>query len=139
MPKLDCVNIVIHILLWKGQIGIDGNNNMTQKGVVFKNNAAFKSCIWKINNTIINKAKDLDIAIPMYNLLEYGDNYSMILGSLLNYYRHEEDNVKGNASDNKLFKYKTKITGKTEARPTQGQNDRDGEWPTQDAVPNLNV
>ena len=39
----------------------------------------------KINNTFIDNAEDLDIVIPMYNLLEYSDNYFMMSGSLQNY------------------------------------------------------
>ena len=41
--------------------------------------------ISKINNTFIDNAEDLDIVIPMYNLLEYSDNYTMATGSLRNY------------------------------------------------------
>ena len=44
-------------------------------------------CISKINNTFIDNIEDLDVAIPMYNLLEYSDNYSMTPGNLWNYYR----------------------------------------------------
>ena len=36
----------------------------------FKNNAPFKSFISKPNSTLINNAEDLDIVMPMYNLLE---------------------------------------------------------------------
>ena len=36
----------------------------------FKNNAPFKSCISKINNTFKDNSGDLDIVLPMYNLLE---------------------------------------------------------------------
>ena len=39
----------------------------------------------KINNTFIDNADDLDIVVPMYNLLEYDNNYSMTSGSLWNY------------------------------------------------------
>ena len=41
------------------------------------------------NNTFIDNAEDLDIVMPIYNLLEYSDNYSMTSGSLWNYYRDE--------------------------------------------------
>ena len=41
----------------------------------------------KINNTFVDNKKDLDIVVPMYNLLEYSDNYSMRTVSLWNYYR----------------------------------------------------
>ena len=54
-----------------------GNYDMTQKGVVSKNNASFRSCISTINNTFIDNAKDLDTVMPMYNLFEYSYNYSM--------------------------------------------------------------
>ena len=54
-------------------IGVDGNN-MSQKGVVFKGNVPFRSCMSKINNISIGNAEDLHIIMPMYNLLEYNDN-----------------------------------------------------------------
>ena len=41
------------------------------------NNAPFRPCISKINNLFVNNTEDLDIVMPMYNLLEYSDNYSM--------------------------------------------------------------
>ena len=56
----------------------------------------FKSCISNINNTFIDNAEDLDIVVPIYNLLEHGDNYSMASGSLCKCYRDEvndESNV----------------------------------------------
>ena len=52
-------------------------NNKAQKNVVFKNNAPFRSCISKSKSTLIDNAEDLDIVMPMYNLLEYIQNYSM--------------------------------------------------------------
>ena len=54
-------------------IGVDGNN-MSQKRVVFKDNVPFRSCMSKINNILIGNAEDLDIIMPMYNLLEYNGN-----------------------------------------------------------------
>ena len=58
----------------KWEITVEGNNaaKTSNKNIIFKNNAAFKSCISKINNT----------TMPMYNLLEYSDNYSIISGRL---------------------------------------------------------
>ena len=41
------------------------------KGVSFKNCAPFINCISEINNTQIDNAKDIDIVMPMYNLIEY--------------------------------------------------------------------
>ena len=62
--------------------------HMTKK-LAFKNNAPFISCFSKINNTLIDNAEDLDIVMPMYNLLEYSKNYRKTTGSLFNYYRDE--------------------------------------------------
>ena len=46
----------------------------TNKKVIFKNCAPFTNCISEINNTQIDNAKDIDIVMPMYNLIEYSDN-----------------------------------------------------------------
>ena len=46
----------------------------------------FVSCISKINNVLV---EDLDIAMPMYNLLEYSKNYFKTSCSLWNYYKDE--------------------------------------------------
>ena len=54
--------------------------------------------ISKINSTLIDDAKDLDMAMQMYDLLEYSNNYSMASGSLLNYY---SDEVKDNVNEDK--------------------------------------
>ena len=56
------------------------------KGVVFKNCAPFTKCMSRINNTDINNAQDIYIVMPMYNLIECGDNYSKTSGSLWKYY-----------------------------------------------------
>ena len=106
----------------KGIINVTGTNanNRRNKKLTFKNNAPFRSCISKINNTFIDNAEDLDIAMPMYNLLEYSGNYFMTSRSLWNYYRDEinDDENDNNNNDNKLnnnksetsksFNYKTK-------------------------------
>ena len=52
------------------------------EGVAFKNRASFTTCIIEINNTETDDTKDNDIVMPMYNLIEYGDNYSKTSGSL---------------------------------------------------------
>ena len=63
-----------------------GNNNMQ---VIFKNCAPFIDCTSEINNTQIDNAKDIDVVIPMYNLIEYNSNYSKTSRSLWQYYRDE--------------------------------------------------
>ena len=92
---------------------VANKNDKAQKGVAFKNNAPFTSCISKINNKLTDNADDLDTVLRMYNILEYGDNYSMTSGSLCNYHRDEIDGVDDNSSDGKSFEYKTKITRKS--------------------------
>ena len=52
------------------------------KKVKRKNCVPFTNCITEINNTQIDNAKDIDIVTPMYNLIEYWDNYSKTCGSL---------------------------------------------------------
>ena len=92
------------------------------KGVVFKNCAPFIKCISEINNTQIENAKDIDIVMPMYNLIEYSDNYAKTTGSLWQYFRDEpvdDDDIE----DSKSFKFKTKIAGKS---PNDG-NEKDVE------------
>ena len=51
------------------------NNNNNNKEVAFKNNAPFINCISKINGIKIDNAENLDVVMPMYNLLEYSKNY----------------------------------------------------------------
>ena len=53
----------------------DTDANNTNKKVIFKNYAPFTNCISKVNNTLVGNAKDIDIVMQMYNLIEYNDNY----------------------------------------------------------------
>ena len=55
------------------------------KELTFKNNALLRWCISKISNTFLDNGVDLDIVMPMCNLLEYSNNYFMTSGSLWNY------------------------------------------------------
>ena len=65
-----------------------GNDDVTKqadergKSVTFKNCAPFTKCKRRINNTDIDNAQDIDIVIPIYNMIEYSDNYSKTSGSL---------------------------------------------------------
>ena len=63
----------------------DADANDTNKKVIFKNCTPFTNCISEINNTQVDNAKDIDIVIPTYNLIEYSDNYSKTSGSLCQY------------------------------------------------------
>ena len=98
--------------------------------IILKNNATFISCILKINGVLVENAEDLDIVMPMYNLLEYSKNYSKISASLWNYYRDEltdetNDNngPNKNVINSKSFKYKTSITGSTYNVPRRKTDD----------------
>ena len=92
MLRLDlCDYSDVYIFVIKGRITVEGDNDdkTRDKELVFKNNVPFRSYISKINNTFIYNAEHLDIVMPMCNLLEYSDNYSMALRNLRNYYRDE--------------------------------------------------
>ena len=91
------------------------------KKVIFENCAPFTNCISEINNTQIDNAKDIDIVMPMYNLIEYSDNYSKTSGSLWQYCKDipavdNNGNIaifnEANATDS--FNSKAKITGQTD-------------------------
>ena len=76
--------------LAKGTITITGagddaaarQGDERDKRVTFKNCAPFTKCISRINITDIDNAHDIDIVMPMHNLIEYRDNYSKTSGSL---------------------------------------------------------
>ena len=102
-------------ILVKGMITINGRGadaaarqaDERDKGVSFKNVVPFINCISAINNTQINNAKDIDIVMPMYNLIEYSDNYAKTSASLWIF--EPDDNIE----DSESFKFKVKNTGKT--------------------------
>ena len=61
-------------ILVTGNITVTGGDENTK--VAFKNCAPFRECRTEINETFIDNAERINIAMPMYNLIEYGDNYS---------------------------------------------------------------
>ena len=70
-----------------------------------------------INETFIGEAVFVNITMPMYNLIEYSDNYSDTSGSLWQYKRDETINNADVTNDNNdpSFKYKAKLIGDTVA------------------------
>ena len=108
-------------ILVKGAITVTGNHprDRQNRPFILKNNAPFISCITRINGELIEDADDLDIVMPMYNLLEYSKNYRKTIGSLYNYYRDELTNDGNDNFDNRnvvnseAFKCKNKIIGNT--------------------------
>ena len=93
-----------------------------RKNIIIKNCTPFTNCISEINNTQLDNAKDINIVMPMYNLIEYTDNYSQTSGNLWHYNRDEPFlNANGDITDfsadnnnSASFKFKTKIAGKIE-------------------------
>ena len=75
-----------HILV-TGYITATGGDADTR--VAFKNCAPFTKCISHINDEHVDDADNLDIIMPMYNLIEYSDNYSDTSGSLQQFKRDE--------------------------------------------------
>ena len=127
MLRLNLCDYSDAYILVKGTITVNGvidgaENEILRRNrpLILKNNAAFVSCMTKINNEFIEDADDLDIVMPMYNLLEYSKNYRKTIGSLYNYYRDElsDDNnpnnfLNTNVVNSKGFEYKHEITGNT--------------------------
>ena len=108
-------------ILINGIITVAGNNprDRQNRPVILKNNAPFVSCITRINGELIEDADDLDIVMPMYNLLEYSKNYRKTIGSLYNYYRDELTNDQNdnfaniNVINSSPFQYKNKLLDNT--------------------------
>ena len=109
-------------ILVNGTITVAENQprDRQNRPIILKNNVPFVSCITRINNELIEDADDLDIVMPIYNLLEYSRNYRKTIGSLYNYYRDElNDNANLNnfansnvvSSNSKISK--NKIIGNT--------------------------
>ena len=101
-------------VLVTGNITAIPNNNATQ--VAFKNFAPFKDCGTEINDTFIDYADFINIAMPIYNLFEYSGNYSDNSGNLW-YFKRDEivNNANATNDDNApSFKYKASIIGNTE-------------------------
>ena len=93
-------------IIAKGNISVNNNAgagaaaNDTNKKVMFKNYSLFTNCISKINNNQIDNAEYIDIVMPMYNLIEYSDNYSKTSRSLWQYCKETSAvNNAGNIAD----------------------------------------
>ena len=96
-------------ILVRGVITIIGH---TIAQVPFKNCAPLTRCITKIDGTTINDAENLDLVMPMFNLLEYSSNYSETTGGLWIFSKDVATNSKAdiaNINDLKSFKYKDKL------------------------------
>ena len=99
--------------------------NNASKMVIFKNCVSFTDCISKINNTQVDNAKDIDVVMPMYNFIEYSDDYLETSQSLL---QHSIDkpavNENGVIVDGVVvvtdsFNFKVKITYQADDNSTK--------------------
>ena len=83
--------------------------------LAFKNCAPFTKCNLEINNEHVDTVENLDITMPMYNLIEYSDNYQDSSATLYQYKRDEspEDNAIADLTVNNSnsFKYKVNLLG----------------------------
>ena len=89
--------------------------------VVFKNCTPFEKCRTEINETFVDEADFINISMPMYNLMEYSDNYSYTSGSLWQFKRDEIINNADLPNDDHgpSFKYKSNLIGNTENNGTK--------------------
>ena len=99
-------------VLVTGNITGAANNNTD---VAFKNCASFSTCTTKVNDVFVDEANHIYIAMPMYNLIEYSDNYSDTSGSLWQFKRDEvpANNADLTIDNSQSFKYKAALLGKT--------------------------
>ena len=96
---------------------VTGNiqNKPANSLVAFKNCAPFRTFDVFINDEHVQKAEDLDIVMPMYNLFEYSDNYQDSTGSLYQFRRDEPPDDNANvANDTTSLVYKSKLISGTD-------------------------
>ena len=119
--KQQKVNIIKTILLNLKQkalnqlfviILVNANNNID---VAFKSCAPFSTCKIETNDVFSDEANHIYIAMPMYNLIEYSENYSDTSESLWQFKRDEApaNNADLTTNNFKSFEYKAVLVGKT--------------------------
>ena len=91
---------------------ITAANGNANRNVAFKNCASFTKCVTDINNEHVDNSDNLAIVMPMYNLIEYSNNYSDTSGRLWQFKRNEQNINNRNpvdvtAADSSSFKYKS--------------------------------
>ena len=64
-------------------------NDLNDTRLALKNCAPFSKCNLEINDEHVDTAENLDIVMPMYNLIEYSDNYQDSSATLYQYKRDE--------------------------------------------------
>ena len=98
-------------ILVTGNITVDADNNTD---VLFKNCAPFSTYRAKISDMFVDEANHIYTPMPMYNLIEYSDNFSDTSGSLLQFKRDEvpADNGDLTINNSQSFRYKVTLLGK---------------------------
>ena len=82
-PRSDLCDYNKVYIVVTGKIKVANPKNVAyDKKLALKNNGPFFSCISKINGTLVESVEDLDVVMPMYNLLEYSKKYRKTTGSL---------------------------------------------------------
>ena len=119
MLRSDLCDFSDAYIVVKGTVTLTKTNgsgivDIRNRFLAFKN-APFTNCISNINNILIDNAEDLDVVIPMYNLLEYSKNYRKTTGSLWNYFSDKPNSVVDGGMnysimDSKSFEYKANFT-----------------------------
>ena len=109
----DAYNLVIE--------DIKVSNSAANTNVAFKNCAPFTRCLTHINDEHMKTAGNLDIIMPVYNLIEYSDNYSDSSGSLYQFKRDESPMNDNNnnplnitLNNSSSFKYKASLLEKAD-------------------------
>ena len=82
-----------YIVLKEDITVIEPDNVKRNKRAAFKNNGSFINCVSKSNGVQVDSEEDLDVVMPMHNLLEYKKITKKAAGSLWNYYRDEPSNL----------------------------------------------
>ena len=87
--------------------------NAAATRLALKNCAAFTKCNLEINDEHADTAENLDIVMPMYNLIEYSDNYQDSSATFYQYKRDEppDNNIDLTANNSASFKYKVNLLG----------------------------
>ena len=100
-------------ILVDGTIRGTGGDNNTR--LALKNCAPFTKCNLEINDEHIDTAENLDIVMPMYNLIEYSDNYQDSSATLYQYKRNEPPEANAidalTVDNSNSFKYKVSLLG----------------------------
>ena len=106
-----------------GNINVTGGDNNAK--VAFKNCAPFEKCRTKINKPFVDEAGNINITMPMYNLIEYSDNYSDTSGSLWQFKRDIiEEDADLTINNAPSFKYNANLIGDAYADGTNRKKEK---------------